>query len=70
MGDHSAAPMYLGHSAEVDHKDQSHALPLAQAEVGGLNENPGGAEVDGFALVPRLSRDGYVNRGAGAMPGM
>jgi hypothetical protein len=41
--DDGGAPMKFGDCAEIDGEHQLHVLALAQAQVGGLNEHPGGA---------------------------
>jgi hypothetical protein len=62
--------MQLGDGAEIDGEYQFHVLALAQAEVGGLDENSGGTQVHRATQPPAASRKSDVNGGAGAMPGV
>ena len=70
VSDHGRAPMQFRDRAEIDRKRQHHLLPLAQSEIGGLDEHAGRAQVDGLAQFPPATWDADKDDGSGAMARM
>ena len=70
MRDHRRAPMQFGDGAKIDGKYQLHILAFAQTQIGGLDENTGGTEIDRTAQPAATARQSDVNGGTGAMPGV
>jgi hypothetical protein len=68
--DDGAAPMQLGHCAEIDRESQMDLLTLAQSQACGTNEDAGRTEIDGFAEATLSIGQQDVNGRACAMSGM
>ena len=70
MGDDGGPPMDLGDRAEVDRERQLDLLAFAQPEVGGLDEDAGGAEIDCTTEFFAPAGDGDVHGGARPVTGV
>ncbi len=62
--------MQFGDRPQVDGEHEFNALAFAQAEIGGLDEDTRGAEIDGATQAAAGAGNGDVDGGAGAMPGV
>jgi hypothetical protein len=56
--------------AQVDRECQHDLLTLAQAQIGGFDENARCAQIDGLAQFPAATRNSDVDNGSSTVPRM
>jgi hypothetical protein len=66
----SGAPVKLGDSPEIDGKRQDDLLAFAQSQIRRLDEDAGGAEIDGLAELPTTTGNSDVDGGTSTVPRM
>ncbi len=70
VSDHGGAAMKFGHGSQVDREGEDYLLSLTQTQVRRLDENAGGAEIDGLAELAATTGNGDVDGGTGTVPRM
>jgi hypothetical protein len=70
MRDDRGATVHLRYRSKIDGKRQYDLLALAQTEVGSLDENASGAQIDGLAKSSLTLRHSDVNGCTSTMPRM
>jgi len=68
VSDYGCPPVQLGDGAQIDRECQYDLLAFAQAQIGGLDEYPRGAQIDRLAQLPAPTRDGYIDNGSCTVP--
>jgi hypothetical protein len=68
VSDHGCPSVQLGDSAQIDRECQYDLLTFAQAEIGGLDEHSGGAQIHRLAQLSAATRNGYVDNGSCTVP--
>jgi hypothetical protein len=70
VGDDGCPSMEFRHCSQVDGEGEHDLLPFAQSEVGSLDEDTRGAQIDGLAQLPAATRNSDVDNGPSSVPRM
>jgi hypothetical protein len=70
VSDDGRAPVKLRDGSQVDGKRQNYLLTLLQPEIGGLDKDARGTQIDGLAELSLAARDGDIDNGTGSVPRM